>query len=281
MAIVNFVPTLWSAVILRDLQKRFVYAGVCNRNYEGEISQVGDRVRISTANAVSVRTYTKGTAITYDDIDGTYQDFIVDQSKYWALKIEDIDRLQMKPDLMAESVTLAGVAISDVVDQYVAGILAASAGVTTDLGTSATPLEIESTDVVGFLSLVARRLDEAKVSRAGRWIVVPPWFAQKITLSKIVAETSNSEVLSSGFVGHYVGFDIFMSPNVPNTTSAKWKIMAGTSEGMTYADQIVETEAIRLETNFADALRGLYVYAGKVIQPNALALAYCNEAAEA
>jgi len=280
MAISNFVPALWSGVILKAFEKAFVYASLVNRNYEGEISGPGDRVRIATMNNVAVRTYVKGTDITFDDLDGTYQDFVIDQAKYFALKLEDIDALQAKPAMMAESVRLAGVAIADTVDAYVAGIMASGASITTNLGTSTTPLDVNSAAVPGLLALVGEALDNANVPRAGRWIVLPPWGIKKLALSKIVQDTNNSEALASGFVGHYMGFEVHMSPNVPNTTGAKWQVVAGTNEATTYADQIAKTEALRLENSFSDAMRGLYVYAAKVVRPTTLALAYLNEAAE-
>jgi hypothetical protein len=35
MSIDSFIPEIWSAEILRNLHKNFVYAALCNRNYEG------------------------------------------------------------------------------------------------------------------------------------------------------------------------------------------------------------------------------------------------------
>jgi hypothetical protein len=40
---------------------------------------------------------------------------------------------------------------------------------------------------------------------------------------------------------------------------------------ISFADQIVKTQAFVLQTTFADAVRGLHVYGGKVIRPDALA----------
>jgi len=280
MAISNFVPALWSGVILKAFEKAFVYAGLVNKDYEGEIRGPGDRVRVATMNNVAVRAYTKGEDITFDGIDGTYQDLIIDQAKYWALKLEDIDALQAKPALMAESVRLAGVAIADTVDQYVAGLMVAGAGLKTNLGDDTTPLEIDSVAVTDLLALIGEKLDTANVPRVGRWIVLPPWGVKKLTLAKLARDTANSEALASGYVGRYLGFDVHMSPNVPNTAGAKWKVLAGTNAGLTFADQIAKTEALRLEKSFSDGMRGLYVYAGKVVRSTALALATCNEAAE-
>ncbi len=41
----------------------------------------------------------------------------------------------------------------------------------------------------------------------------------------------------------------------------------------TYAEQIVSVEAQRMERRFADMVKGLHVYGGKVIRPTALVAA--------
>lgn len=35
MSLNNFIPEVWSARLLENLQKNHVFVGVCNRNYEG------------------------------------------------------------------------------------------------------------------------------------------------------------------------------------------------------------------------------------------------------
>lgn len=282
MAIANFIPSLWSANILRAFEKAVVYAGRVNRRWEGELTGPGDRVRIPSANNVAVRDYVAGsTTLTYDAPDGTYQDLVIDHAKYWGLSIDDVHRHQAKPELLEESVRLAGVALAEAADTYVRDLMVAGPGVTANLGTSTTPLEIDSKAVSGLFALIAEGLDKENVPRAGRWAIIPPWLAKKVTLSQIALDTSNSGVLSNGYVGRLLGFNLFMSPNVKNTTGAKWAILAGTDDAVTFADQIVKTEALRPATSFADAVRGLHVYGAKVVAPKALALAYCNEKAEA
>jgi len=61
MAIDNFIPTLWSARLLANLEKRLVYGqtGVVNRDYEGEIAEKGDTVRINSLGPVTIGQYAK------------------------------------------------------------------------------------------------------------------------------------------------------------------------------------------------------------------------------
>ena len=50
MSVANFIPEVWAAQLLSSLKKSLVFAGpgVCNRNYEGEIANMGDTVRITS-----------------------------------------------------------------------------------------------------------------------------------------------------------------------------------------------------------------------------------------
>lgn len=61
MAITNFIPTIWSARLLHNLQKSLVFGqtGVINRDYEGEIKAYGDTVKINGIGAVTIGDYTK------------------------------------------------------------------------------------------------------------------------------------------------------------------------------------------------------------------------------
>lgn len=85
-------------------------------------------------------------------------------------------------------------------------------------------------------------------------------------------------LLRGGFVGQAAGFNIYLSNNVANTAGAKYKIMAGTREAISFAEQIVSVEAYRPEKRFADAVKGLHVYGGKVVRPAALAVLTANKA---
>ena len=89
----------------------------------------------------------------------------------------------------------------------------------------------------------------------------------------------NQAILQNGLVGEAAGFQIHLSNNVPSTSGAKSKVVAGTNQAGSFAEQLVELEAYRLEKNFSDAVKGLHVYGAKVVQPKALAVLTCNKTA--
>ena len=63
MSIDSFVPEVWSKSLLSSLKKSLVIAapGVVNRDYEGEINDQGDTVRINSISRPTVAAYVKGT----------------------------------------------------------------------------------------------------------------------------------------------------------------------------------------------------------------------------
>ncbi len=66
--------------------------------------------------------------------------------------------------------------------------------------------------------------------------------------------------------------------NVPESAGS-YSVIAGTNAAGSFAEQLVELEAYRLEKNFSDGLKGLHVYGAKVTQPDGLAVLKCTKAA--
>ena len=115
----------------------------------------------------------------------------------------------------------------------------------------------------------------------GRWVVVPAWYHGLLLKdSRFVGNGTdyNKALIEGGEVGVAAGFKIWLSNNVPNTAGAKYKIIAGTNEAASFAEQILKTEAYRPEKRFSDAVKGLHVYGGKVVQPKCLSVLTANKA---
>ena len=123
-------------------------------------------------------------------------------------------------------------------------------------------------------------LDESNVPSAGRWVVLPPWYYGLLLKDDRFVQagtTAADAALRTGLVGEAAGFQIFKSNNVPNTSGAKYKVMAGYSGAISYAEQIAEVEAYRPELRFGDAMKGLHLYGGKITRPSGLALLVCSK----
>lgn len=273
MAVTNFIPQLWSARLLAHLDKAHVYANLVNRDYEGDISAYGDTVKIQQIGDITVGDYVKNTDITDPEaLAGTTQSLVIDQGKFFNFQIDDVDNAQTNPKLMDEAMMRAAYALADTTDKFVASKYT-DVPVSNQIGNDTTPIVLTADNVYDEFVALAQALDEANVPRIGRWTVTAPWvYAMLLKNDLFVHATQKGDsVVATGEVGSVAGFTVYVSNNVPNTAGAKYKILAGTAAGISYAEQVVKTEAYRMEKRFADAVKGLHVYGGKTVQPNCLA----------
>lgn len=277
MAIDRFIPEIWSARLLVALEKALVFAqpGIVNRDYEGDVSEYGDTVRITSISDPTIGTYTpNSTTITPEELTDAQRTLVVDQAKYFAFKVDDVDMRQARGNVMPEAMRRAAYKLRDVVDQHIAGFYT-SVPAANDLGTvavvAATPTDAYD-DVLVPLKV---KLDEANVPTEGRWTVIPPWLHGRFLLDSRfikVNESGTSEGLRNGMVGRAAGFDIMVSNNVVNSSGDDYEVLAGGGDmSISFAQQINKVEAYRPESSFSDAVKGLHLWGAKVIRPEALA----------
>ena len=271
MSVAQFKPTIWSAKLFMELDKAHVLVNRCNRDYEGDISAFGDQVKINAIGDITVSNYAPNvTTITPQQLSAAQTILTIDQAKFFAFYIDDVDTAQVKPKLMGEAMRKSAYALADTADQLIAGFYS-QAGVTV-ASTSVT-----TANALSILADAGKALDEGNVPQGGRWLIIPPWFHAKLVLNKIL-ETDGSVdanmAYGNGFVGRAFGFDIYMSNNLTTSNSTgtlgSHYALAGTSRAVSFAEQIVKMEAYRPENSFSDAVKGLHVYGSKVIDPNAL-----------
>jgi N4-gp56 family major capsid protein len=277
MAINAFVPQVWAAQLLVALQKALVFAqaGVVNRDYEGEISEYGDTVKITSISDPTIGTYTpNSTTITPEELNDAQRNLVIDQAKYFAFKVDDVNKRQARGDVMPEAMRRAAYKLRDVVDQYVAAFYTSVAAANQVNSGSAVSI---TTAALAYTNLVKLRteLDEANVTTEGRWVVIPPWYEALLLDSPnfINAEKAadGGAALRNGRIGRAAGFDILKSNNVVNVTGDDYAILAGVPTAISYAEQINKVEAYRPESSFSDAVKGLHLWGAKVIRPDSLA----------
>ena len=281
MSIVNFIPTVWSARLQEHLDKTFVYGDIVNRDHEGEIKGAGDTVKINQIGPVTVSTYTpNSTSITYQKIDMADITLLIDQAKHFGFEVDDVDRAQALGGVMDGAMRRASYALGDVVDQFIAGLYT-GASATNVVGSTGSPVAVNSSNVIAQFAALSQKLNEANVPTGGRWAVIPPWMLADLVISRATTQTDNRDILDNGRVMNMFGFDLRVSNNVPIVDSTKYKIIAGTTQAISFAGQLSVVEPYRREASFSDAIRGLYVYGAKVVEPGALAILTATEAAEA
>ena len=270
MAITNFIPTVWSESLLQALDQKYVAVANCNREYEGDIREMGSKVKICGLDAVTVATYTKNTNMSSPEVlSDSSKELVIDQAKYFNFQIDDIDRAQSMPRLMEAALKNAASALAGVADQYVYNLTSQAAFTVTDSAVTAS-------NVIDTLIDARTRLLKQNVTDPSDIVIeVAPEIAGLILKAKVSLSTDNSAALENGCIGNIGGCKIFVSCNIPATTSdgtRSFSCVARTKRAIAFAEQLSELEAYRPELRFADAVKGLHLYGAKVVYPREMVL---------
>jgi N4-gp56 family major capsid protein len=278
MSISSFVPEIWSAALLESLKKNLIYAGptVVNRNYEGDIASAGDTVRITSISRPTIGTYVpNSTVISAQSIVDADRSLVIDQVKYFAFEVDDVDARQAAGNVLPAAMDEAAYGLADVIDQFVAAKYTEAANVVA----GATVTDATSTTWTNVYDhcLVPLKiaLDIANVPSANRYAILHPtiqgYLLRDNRFIRVNEAGDSGEALRNGLVGRAAGFDIMMSVNAPIPSAGVYVVQAGVSSAITFAEQINKTEAYRPQSSFADAIKGLSLYGCRVIRPDALA----------
>lgn len=267
-----FIPEIWSQKLNSMLQKECVMLQCVNRNYEGEIKNQGDSVKIITPAAVSVATVGSGN-ITYSELEPTATDLVIDQKKFFAFKINDVAQVQSNTDIMEAHLENAKKAIEEVQDAY---LLSQHAYVDTAnvVGSDSAPVTLDKTTIYSQFVKLALCLKNSNAVSAGKrpWVVINPTIESYLLQSSefIGAHNVADETLREGAIGRIAGMDVLVSTNLTDV-SGKYYVLAGTNDAITFASQLAKIESLRDKDSFSDLIRGLYLYGAKTVQPKALA----------
>lgn len=252
MAFTYSLPTIWSDLMLVQLEKDLVFASsvVCNHDYEGEIADYGDSVKVHGVNDPTISDYAQDTDMGFPETLSDFEKVLsINQAQKFYWEIDDIQQKQMNPKLMAQAMRRSAYKLAVSADVYVAGVLNAAAGTTaTDvnwtspavIGSDTAPSAISpaafSDPSAGeaayeYLVDLGVALDEVAVPRdENRYVIVPPWFAG--LLSKDLRFTgymgyNRGTVLTDGFAanagqrglcGSVAGFNVVQSLDLTTGT---------------------------------------------------------------
>ena len=266
MAIYNFISTVWSENLYQELDKQYIGVRNCNRDFEGEIKEKGNVVRICGIEPVEVFDYDKNIDMnTPSDLSDNYRDLVIDHAKCFNFQIDDIDRVQASPKLLGLAMKNAASALANTADRYVYTLCSGATNAINEANVS-------EDNIVDLLIDARTKLMSKNVSDTSDVVIeVTPEIAGMILKAKVALSTDNGEALENGCLGSIGGCKIYVSNNL---TKAKieggttHKCVVRTKRAVAYAEQISEVEAYRPELRFADAVKGLLLFGAKVVYPD-------------
>lgn len=305
----TFIPAIWSGKLIANFYAASTFADVCNRDYEGDIRSLGDKVVINTTPALTINDYVIGTNLTYGVPTPGKIELNIDKAKYFAYQVNDVLEYQSKPDLMDTFTGDAGERMRVAIDSNCwystfsdadAANKGATAGVGSgayNLGTDAAPVVLTATNILETILGMASVLDEQNIPNEGRYLVIDPATRTLLLQSELRQAYLTGDAkspLRNGLIGEIDRFKVYVTnllPRATAATNAPWisgdgsqntitstggprrLLVAGHRSAMTFASQITKSEQVRNPNDFGDYVRSLQVYGVKTVQPKSLTVA--------
>jgi hypothetical protein len=288
----TFIPEIWSTKMIEKYYDGTCLSKISNTDYEGEISNMGDKVIIRTVPTLEINDYSIGQTLVNQRPESPTIEMLIDKGFYWSSIIDDVVKKQQDIDQMNIWATDASEQMKIKLDRRVMAtippdIAAENKGATAgrisgniDLGVTGSPIQITKSNVIDTILLMGQVLDEQNVAETGRWLLMPYWATTLLKGSDIKDASlagDGTSVLRNGRVGMIDRFTIYNSnllPNYVDGANNTFSMIAGTTAGLTFATQLTNTESLRAESTFGEIMRGLMVYGHKVVKPEALTTAY-------
>ncbi len=277
MAIASFIPEIWSARLLNELQTVHVSANLVNRDYEGEIKGFGSCVHINTLSGdIALWDYESGIEIeSPENLNMSDCMLEITRAKYFNILVDDVDRAQAAGDVMDSAVKLGAYSLKNESDAYLLETIATGASSDNVIG-DRTPVALTTDNVYGYMAQLRELLDKNNAPYEDRAIVVPPEVCTLLIQdTRFVQADGSDERIKTGFIGRAAGTDVYVSNNCYND-GEYYYVTAHSKSACTFAEQILKMDAYRPANYFSDAVRGLYVYGAMVTQPNAVATLVCS-----
>ena len=258
MAVTNFIQQIWSKKIQDDLELKCKLVDNCLRDYEGDC-KYAQSVKILGVGEPTIGDYDNTKDINIEDMSDRGQILTIDQAKYFAFYVDDIDQAQSVPGLKEKYQQKAVHGLAVARDTFVANLIKGATNQTVAASDSQEDIKIAIDAAI--VALRERNFDEEGV------IEITPAVYSKFKNYLITLSTNNPEYIKKGIVGMYDDFEVCMSNNMAKDSSHAYCDIRG-KKAIAFAGQINEVEAMRAEKRFKDIVRGLDTYGGKVIDDN-------------
>ena len=177
MAYSNFIPSVWSESITRELERACVFAEDCNRQYEGDVSKKGDSVHILGVGKPTIKSLSRenasGEIDEAEEVSDTSVIMNINQIRYFNYKVGDIDKAQAIGGLMDALSEETSEGLANEIDKFIANMALDS---DVEKLTSA-PTVVTKDNVLSLLDDAIEKLQENDVNMAnGVTITVSPRF---------------------------------------------------------------------------------------------------------
>ena len=275
MSYKNYVPRVWAKAIQHDLEKAMVFAEDCNRQYEGDVKNLGDTVKILGVGKLTITTQVGGDIVLTgaEKVESTSVSMPIEHVAYFDYKVGDIDKLQATGGVMEALSKEATMGISDEMDKLISSMSRDKLAV--KFATQATQLTKDNILTVIDSALV--KLYDNNVRPTDNIVMtVAPWFYMILKQAYTALDTDNSKMLENGRVGMYGNVKVKMTNNITKDTNGNDLVQIKTDKAIAFANPKIHTEPYRPEKGFEDAVKGFTLYDAKIVRPKEMIVLNCK-----
>lgn len=263
MSVENFKPTLWEGALIHNFHQVSVAEAVCTK----PASIQGNKVIFNRVGSGTIKDY-EG-KVEWDSISTTPIEMTFPKKKYFAFSLDDVDKVQLKADVMSATTAEHSALLAETYDTDFFITLAGGADTKNKIGSASSKKEVSQYNLYDYIVDLGVLLGKQKVPKTERFCTVDTELLG--LLSKDPRFTSNPNVLANGIVeGATIGgMQIVCTECKPAN-----QIIAHHRSAIGAAKQLDEMEAMRLQSSFADGIRGLCMYGSKELRKEAIAVMY-------
>lgn len=309
----SFIPQLWSNKLNAKFYAHTMLSEVSNTDWEGEIKNQGDTIRIRTAPSITINDYAgAGSTLTSEVPTPIFTDMQINKGKYFSVQINDVLAHQADMDLMNTFTDDAAKQLKISIENEAffnwfstegahaknKGATAGAVSSSYNLGTGAVPVnDATAQNVLNTILAMSATMDEQNIPEDGRWLIISPK-DRNILMQSSIAQAyftgDQSSTIRTGKIGMLDRMTVYVSNLLPHGAAGKAMVpglsatsggasesgtklrrmmVSGTKASCAFAAQITKTEPLRNQTDFGDIVRGLSVYGRKVVKSEALVTA--------
>lgn len=207
------IPVMVAATALQYLKGNTVMMNLVARDWDSEVAEAGQSVKIPFTGALSVNAKAADTDITLQTPADTAVTVTLDQHNEVSFVIEDIAEAFSRPDYMEAYTNDAMAVIAEEIDT---DLLALYSGFSQTIDATAGLAEDD-------LRETARQLDAAKVPQSGRNLVLHEDAAYEARGIERIINRDYAEAVgrlnAANFIGNAYGFDMYLDQQVAVATS--------------------------------------------------------------
>jgi len=220
-------PEVWSTVLQDNLKKSLVAFGVANVETRMPLGY-GDVIHKQYMTSVTAAAYSPGTDVALDDQSFSTDDLTVNRKFYTASYIDDIEQLQANVNIQRALLDDATYQLGTLIDTEVlanvsAGTSAGGAQLTYGAFGLSDAWHLNSVtagtgNIVNVFANATKMLLDNNCENFGDWVaVLNPLFASRLAVKSTgLGYNFADAALRNGYIGDFMGFQIYVSNNLPS-----------------------------------------------------------------